>query len=53
MAGDEAGPALRVVIVDDEYLVREGARSVLAGVAGIEVVGTAGDPDSAMAAIRG
>lgn len=24
MAGDDGRPALRVVIVDDEYLVREG-----------------------------
>ena len=51
MAGDDGGPTLRVVIVDDEYLVREGARSVLAGVTGIEVVGTAGDPESAMAVV--
>ena len=41
-------PELRVVIVDDEYLVREGARSVLSGVPGIEVVGTAGGPDELM-----
>ncbi|MDQ4069254.1 MAG: DNA-binding response regulator, partial [Actinomycetota bacterium] len=33
---------LRVVIADDEYLVREGARSVLSSVPGIEVVGSAG-----------
>jgi DNA-binding NarL/FixJ family response regulator len=38
------GGALRVIVVDDEYLVREGARSVLSSVAGIEVVGTAGNP---------
>ena len=35
---------LRVIVVDDEYLVREGARSVLSSVPGIEVVGTAGNP---------
>jgi DNA-binding NarL/FixJ family response regulator len=39
---------LRVVIVDDEYLVREGARSVLSSVPGIEVVATAGDPEELM-----
>jgi DNA-binding NarL/FixJ family response regulator len=39
---------LRVVIVDDEYLVREGARSVLSSVPGIEVVATAGDPQELM-----
>ena len=35
----------RVVVTDDEYLVREGARSVLSSVAGIEVVGLARDPE--------
>lgn len=41
----EAAPkSLRVVIADDDYLVREGARSVLSTVPGIEVVGLAGDP---------
>ena len=39
------GPAtVRVVITDDEYLVREGARSVLASVPGIDVVGVASNP---------
>src|SRR6266851_1560885 len=37
------GP-LRVVIVDDDYLVREGARSVLSSVPGVEVVGLAANP---------
>ena len=41
----------RVVIADDEYLVREGARSVLSSVPGIEVVGLAGDPVELMAVI--
>lgn len=36
---------LRVVVADDWYLVREGARSALASVPGIDVVGVAGDPD--------
>ena len=44
--------SLRVVIADDELLVREGARSVLAVVPGIEVVGLAADPDELMVRIR-
>ena len=47
-----SGGTLRVVIADDEYLVREGARSVLSSVAGIEVVGVAGDPVELMARIE-
>src|SRR5437764_13356321 len=35
---------LRVLVVDDDYLVREGARSVLSPVPGAEVVGLAGNP---------
>ena len=46
----EARP-LRVVVADDEYLVREGTKSVLSSVPGIEVVGTAGDPDELIARI--
>ena len=42
----------RVVIADDEYLVREGARSVLSAVPGIEVVGLAGDPEELMGVIE-
>lgn len=44
---------VRVLIADDEYLVREGARSVLSSVAGIEVLGVAGDPSELHAAIEG
>ncbi len=36
--------AIRVIVVDDDYLVREGARSVLSSVAGMDVVATAGSP---------
>ena len=43
MPADEP-TTVRVVITDDEYLVREGARSVLSSVPGIDVVGLAGDP---------
>src|SRR2546421_696126 len=34
----------RVLVVDDDYLVREGARSVLSSVPGVEVVGLAANP---------
>ena len=40
--------SVRVVIADDEYLVREGARSVLSAVGGIDVVGLAADPAELM-----
>lgn len=43
---------LRVVIADDEFLVREGARSVLSSVGGIEVVGVAADPAELMLRIQ-
>src|SRR3989454_10789686 len=36
--------SLRVIVVDDDYLVREGARSVLSSVPGVEVVGLASNP---------
>ncbi|MEA2591075.1 MAG: hypothetical protein QOD62_906, partial [Actinomycetota bacterium] len=39
-----AAAALRVVVVDDDELVREGARSVLSSVPGVEVVGLAANP---------
>ncbi|MGH9188589.1 MAG: response regulator [Acidimicrobiales bacterium] len=47
-----AGETLRVVIADDEYLVREGARSVLSAVPGIDVVGVAADPVELTAVIE-
>ncbi|HET7487773.1 MAG TPA: response regulator transcription factor [Acidimicrobiales bacterium] len=40
------------MIADDEYLVREGARSVLSSVPGIEVVGLAASPAELLAALR-
>jgi DNA-binding NarL/FixJ family response regulator len=43
---------LRVVIADDEFLVREGARSVLSSVPGIDVVGLAADPSELMALLE-
>ena len=48
----ETSGSIRVVIADDEYLVREGARSVLSSVPGIDVVGTAGDPAELMVRIE-
>lgn len=42
---------LRVVVADDWYLVREGARSALSSIPGIEVVGTAGDAEELMTVI--
>ena len=42
MEGAVTGP-LRVVVADDWYLVREGARSALASIPGIDVVGVAAD----------
>src|SRR5436305_3806874 len=42
-ASMEVAP-LRVVVVDDDDLVREGARSVLSSVPGVEVVGLAANP---------
>jgi DNA-binding NarL/FixJ family response regulator len=41
----------RVLLVDDHPLVREGLRARLASVAGIEVVGEAGDADQAFVAV--
>src|SRR5256714_10848019 len=42
-ASMEVAP-LKVVVVDDDDLVREGARSVLSSVPGVEVVGLAANP---------
>ncbi|MDP8936711.1 MAG: response regulator transcription factor [Actinomycetota bacterium] len=51
-AQSDGSGSLRVVVADDEYLVREGARSVLSSVPGIEVVGVAGDPVELMGRIQ-
>jgi DNA-binding NarL/FixJ family response regulator len=50
-AVDEAARPLRVVVADDWYLVREGARSALGSVPGIDVVGVAEDADQVMAVV--
>lgn len=48
---DEGGD-LRVVIVDDHAIVREGLRALLESVSGIEVVGEAGSGDSAVSLVE-
>ncbi|MGH9281946.1 MAG: response regulator transcription factor [Acidimicrobiales bacterium] len=47
------GTDLRVIVVDDDYLVREGARSVLSSVPGLEVVGAAGSPAELFSLLEG
>lgn len=43
--------ALRVLLAEDNYLVREGLARLLANEDGIEVIGTCGDLDALMAAV--
>ncbi|HET6939911.1 MAG TPA: response regulator transcription factor, partial [Nocardioides sp.] len=43
--------ALRVVLAEDNYLVREGTRQVLEAGDDIEVVATVGDADALLAAV--
>jgi DNA-binding NarL/FixJ family response regulator len=43
---------LRVLIAEDQFLVREGTRRLLGEIAGIEVVGEASDYDSVLAEAR-
>ena len=47
-----AGPPVRVLIVDDDPLVRLGLTAMLAAADGIEVVGEAGDGREVAAAVR-
>ncbi len=44
--------SIRVLLVEDHVMVREGTRAVLAGVPGIEVVGAVGDGTAAERACR-
>lgn len=44
-------PPLRVLVVDDEALVRDGLGAILATAEGIEVVGEATDGRAAVAAV--
>src|SRR5215210_7413169 len=48
----EATPRLRVMIVDDEPLARRRLRSLLAGDAGVEIIGEYGNGRDAVHAIR-
>ena len=51
--GAGLNPAIRVLVADDQRVVREGLATLLGLLAGIEVVGTAADGDEALAlAIR-
>ncbi|MEU4482566.1 response regulator transcription factor [Micromonospora sp. NPDC023966] len=49
---DEHGRPLRVVLADDEAMVRAGVRAILAADPGIEVVGEAGDGHAAVELVR-
>ncbi|MGR6318129.1 response regulator transcription factor [Micromonospora soli] len=49
---DDHGCPLRVVLADDEALVRAGVRAILAADPGIEVVGEAGDGRAAVELVR-
>ena len=44
--------AIRVILADDSFLLREGVRQVLAGADGIEVAGECGDLDSLLAEVE-
>ncbi|MDG4859823.1 response regulator transcription factor [Streptomyces sp. T-3] len=47
-AGEDAGRAARVVVADDQTVVREGIVMILGLLPGIEVVGSAGDGNEAV-----
>ncbi len=47
-----SGQPIRVLVVDDHLVVREGLRAMLHGVTELEIVGEAEDVDGALAAIR-
>jgi DNA-binding NarL/FixJ family response regulator len=49
---EERRGSLRVVLVDDHAVVRRGLADLLASTADIDVVGTAGDGDEAMAVVE-
>lgn len=48
MTVNPAGPAIRVVVVDDHQIVRDGLVALLGALDGIEVVGTAADGREAL-----
>ena len=45
--------AIRVLLVDDQQIVRQGLATILKYAPGIEVVGQAGDGEEAIALARG
>ncbi len=47
----EPAPSLRIVIADDDYLLREGAARLLSYVAGVEVLETVGTADALVDAV--
>jgi len=53
---DEGGPrttgSIRVLVVDDQRVVREGLESLLGMLEGVDVVGSAGDGEGAVAAVE-
>ncbi|MBQ0906482.1 response regulator transcription factor [Micromonospora sp. U21] len=51
-AGGPTGPAVRVVLADDQPAVRAGLTLILAGAPGVEVIGEAGDGDEAVRLCR-
>jgi DNA-binding NarL/FixJ family response regulator/DNA-binding SARP family transcriptional activator len=51
-AASPGGPPLRVLVADDQALVRAGLKVVLAAEAGLEAAGEAGDGEEAIAAAR-
>jgi DNA-binding NarL/FixJ family response regulator len=52
MSADDAGqPAVRVVVADDQRVVREGLVTVLGVLPGVEVVGAAADGEQALALV--
>ena len=48
----ELAPTLRIVIADDDYLLREGAARLLSYVAGVEVLETVGTAEALLDAVR-
>ncbi len=52
MCHDARSVAIRVVLADDSYIVREGLEQVLDRVPGVEVVATCVDLDSLLAAVE-
>lgn len=51
-SGDSAGPAARVLVVDDHPIVIDGVRQILADTVDLQLVGEAADPESAESQAR-